>query len=139
MLIKSLEKPAFVIGSLDPALATTQTSVLFVNTIIPQLSSCDPSPGGFGLGLDPFTGSDGDEVIFDINIDNIFDEKDSIEVASDTYKIVVGTRFKSTPSDSSFFGDYRIIQLSNTDIDTIRTNVGNSDFIGRQSWREVEY
>lgn len=114
-------------------------TVLFVNTVIPQLSSCDPSAGGFGLGLDPLTGSDGEEVIFDINIDNVFDENDSIKVATDTYKIVVGTRFKSTPSDSSFFGDYRITQLANTDIDSIRTNVGSGDFIGRQSWREVEY
>lgn len=114
-------------------------SVLFVNTVIPQIASCDPSAGGFGLGLDPFTGSDGDEVIFDINIDNVFDDNDSIEVVSDIFKIVVGTRFKSIPSDSSFFGDYRITQLANTDIDSIRTNVGNADFIGRQSWREVEY
>lgn len=113
-------------------------SVLFVNTVIPQISSCEPAPGGFGLGLDPLTGSDGSEIIFDINIDNIFDSKDNITVGSDL-KIVVGTRFESTPSDSSFFGNYRITQLANTDIDTILTNTGGSEFLGRQSWREVEF
>ena len=113
-------------------------TVLFVNTVIPQLSSCDPAPGGFGLGLDPLTGSDGNEIIFDINIDNIFDTKDNINVAGDL-KIIVGTRFKSTPSDSSFFGNYRITQLSDTDIDSILTNTGGAEFLGRQSWREVEF
>ena len=113
-------------------------NVLFVNTVIPQISSCEPSPGGFGLGLDPFTGSDGNQIIFDINIDNIFDTNDNINVAGDS-KIIVGTRFKSTPSDSSFFGNYRITQLADTDIDTILTNTGGSEFLGRQSWREVEF
>ena len=112
--------------------------VLFVNTVIPQLSDCDPSPGGFGLGLDPLTGSDGNEIIFDINIDNIFDTNDNINVAGDS-KIIVGTRFKSIPSDSSFFGNYRITQLADTNIDSILTNTGGSEFLGRQSWREVEF
>ena len=114
-------------------------NVLFVNTVIPQLSDCEPSVGGFGLGLDPRTGSDGNEIIFDINIDNVFDEKDNIKISESISKIVVGTRFKSTPADSTFFGDYRITQLADTSIDSILTNVGNSEFIGRQSWREVEF
>ena len=113
-------------------------NVLFVNTVIPQLLSCEPAPGGFGLGLDPFTGSDGNLIVFDINIDNIFDSNDNINVAGDL-KIIVGTRFKSTPTDSSFFGNYRITQLANTDIDSILTNTGGAGFIGRQSWREVEF
>lgn len=116
---------------------TLQNGILFVNTIIPQESNCDPAPGGFGLGLDPLTGSDGNVIIFDINIDNIFDTNDNINVAGDS-KIIVGTRFKSTPTDSSFFNNYRIVQLIDGDIDTIGINPGNNEFIGRQAWREVE-
>ena len=112
--------------------------VLFVNTVIPQLLSCEPSPGGFGLGLDPFTGSDGNEIIFDINVDNIFDTNDNINVAGES-KIIVGTRFKSIPTDSAWFGDIRIVQEIDGDTDAIRTNTGGGEFIGRQSWREVEY
>ena len=51
----------------------------------------------------------------------------------------MGTRFKSTPSDSTFFGDYRITQLADTDIDSIRTNTAKTELVGRQAWREVEF
>jgi hypothetical protein len=53
--------------------------------------------------------------------------------------VIVGTRFKSTPADSTFFGDYRITQLADTDIDTIRTNTAKTELVGRQAWREVEF
>lgn len=115
-----------------------RNNVLFVNTIIPQPLSCDPAPGGFSLALDPQTGTAGQEVIFDINADKVFDDSDKINVAGQL-KTIVGTRFKSTPSDSTFFGDYRITQLSNTDIDAIRTNTAKTELVGRQAWREVEF
>lgn len=115
-----------------------RNDVLFVNTIIPQPLSCDPAPGGFSLALDPQTGSAGQDVIFDINRNNIFDSNDKINVAGDL-KTIVGTRFKSTPSDSTFFGDYRITQLADTDIDAVRTNTARTQLVGRQAWREVEF
>ena len=115
-----------------------RNDVLFVNTVIPQPLSCNPAPGGFSLALDPQTGTAGQEVIFDINTDNVFDSNDNINVAGQV-KVIVGTRFKSTPSDSTFFGDYRITQLSNTDIDAIRTNTAKTELVGRQAWREVEF
>jgi type IV pilus assembly protein PilY1 len=115
-----------------------RNGVLFVNTIIPQPLSCDPAPGGFSLALDAQTGTAGQEVIFDINADNVFDSNDKINVAGQL-KVIVGTRFKSTPSDSTFFGDYRITQLADTDIDAIRTNTAKTELVGRQAWREVEF
>jgi type IV pilus assembly protein PilY1 len=115
-----------------------RNNVLFVNTIIPQPMSCDPSHGGFSLAIDPQDGTAGQEVIFDINTDNVFDSNDKINVAGQL-KVIVGTRFKSTPSDSTFFGDYRITQLSDTDIHSIRTNTAQTQLVGRQAWREVEF
>ena len=116
-----------------------RNDVLFVNTIIPQELSCDPAPGGFSLALDPQTGSSGQEVIFDINNDGDFDAEDNINVSSGTSGVIVGTRFESTPTDSTFFGDYRITQLSDTSIDSIRTNTAKTELVGRQAWREVEF
>lgn len=117
-----------------------RSGVLFVNTVIPQELSCDPAAGGFSLALDPQTGTAGDEPIFDINNDSEFNDEDSINLGGDEgYSVVVGTRFDSTPSDSTFFGDYRITQLSNTNIDAILTNTARTELVGRQAWREVEF
>ena len=115
-----------------------RNDVLFVNTIIPQPLSCDPAPGGFSLALDPQTGTAGQEVIFDINSDDVFDSNNKINVAGQL-KTIVGTCFKSTPSDSTFFGDYQITQLSDTDIDAVGNNIAKTELIGRQAWREVEF
>ncbi len=117
-----------------------RSGVLFVNTVIPQPLSCSPSPGGFSLAVDPQSGTAGDEPIFDINNDSEFNDEDSINLGSEGgYKVIVGTRFDSIPSDSTFYGDYRITQLSNTDIDAILTNTASTRLVGRQAWREVEF
>ncbi len=71
-------------------------------------------------------------------MDNVFDSNDNINVAGES-KVIVGTRFKSTPSDATFFGDFRITQLSDTDIHSIRTNTAKTELVGRQAWREVEF
>lgn len=117
---------------------TLRNDILFVNTVIPQELSCDPAPGGFSLALDPQDGTSGAQVIFDINADNIFDEQDNISVSGNA-GIIVGTRFDSIPTDSTFFGDYRITQLSNTDIVSFKTNPAKLELVGRQAWREVEF
>ena len=124
----------------EKAVRTLQlrSGIVFVNTIIPQALNCDPSPGGFSLALDPQTGTAGELVIFDINNDSVFDSDDNVEVATES-KVIAGIRFKSTPSDSTFFGDYRITQLSNTDIDAILTNTAQTQLVGRQAWREIEF
>ena len=117
-----------------------RSGVLFVNTIIPQPLSCDPSPGGFSLALDPQAGTTGNEPIFDINNDSEFNDADSISLGQGSaFRVIAGTRFDSTPTDSTFYGDYRITQLSNTDIDAVLTNTQNTTLVGRQAWREVEF
>ncbi len=115
-----------------------RNDILFVNTLIPQELSCNPAPGGFSLALDPQDGTAGSQVIFDINADNVFDDQDNISTLGEA-GIIVGTRFDSIPTDSTFFGDYRITQLSNTDIVSYKTNPAKLELVGRQAWREVEF
>jgi len=120
-----------------------RSNQLFFNTVIPQDgTSCDPSAGGFGLSVDPLTGGVGIDVIFDINIDGVFDEDDNILVNS-VSTVIAGTRFSSAPSDSVFIGDNRVTQLSNTNVDQIRVNPdlnsggGLGALLGRHSWKEI--
>ncbi len=115
-----------------------RNDTLFVNTLIPQDLSCNPAPGGFSLALDSQDGTAGDQVIFDINVDNVFDEKDNISTLG-TAGIIVGTRLGSTLTSSTFFGDYRITQLSNAGIVSVKTNLAKLELVGRQAWREVEF
>jgi type IV pilus assembly protein PilY1 len=111
---------------------------VFANTVIPLALSCDSPSGGFSLALDPQTGTAGNVEIFDFNIDGEFDSEDSVMVQN-VKKIIVGSRFDSSPLDSTFFNDFRITQMSDTSIDSIRVNTeANQELLGRQSWREVE-
>ena len=117
---------------------------LFFSTVIPQDGmSCSATSGGFGLSVDPITGSVGVEVIFDINIDGLFDANDNLNGVTGQANIVVGTQFESSPGDSTFIGDYRVTQLSNTNISRILTNPDlNSGgsigaLLGRHSWKEI--
>ena len=117
---------------------------LFFSTVIPQDGlSCTPESGGFGLSLDPLTGSVGVDVVFDINIDGIFDESDNLNGLIGEANIIAGTQFESSPSDSTFIGDYRVTQLSNTNIDRIRVNPNLNEggsigaLLGRHSWKEI--
>ncbi len=116
---------------------------LFFSTVIPQDgTTCATPAGGFGLSVSPITGSVGSEVIFDINIDGVFDESDKILI-SNVNTVIAGTRFESTPGDTTFIGDYRVTQLSNTNVDRILVNPDlNSGgsigaLLGRHSWKEM--
>ena len=117
---------------------------LFFSTVIPQDgTSCEPSAGGFGLSVNPINGRAGVEVIFDINIDGIFDASDNLNAVNSNANIIVGTRFKSAPSDSTFIGDYRVTQLVDTSVDrilvnpTLNGNGGLGALLGRHSWKEI--
>lgn len=117
---------------------------LFFSTVIPQDgSSCAPPAGGFGLSVDPLTGSVGTDVIFDVNIDGLFDENDNLNNVNDSLNIIVGTQFESSPGDSTFIGDYRVTQLSNTNVDRILVNPdlnsggATGALLGRHSWKEI--
>jgi hypothetical protein len=85
----------------------------------------------------------GVNVIFDINIDGLFDENDNLNGLSGQANIVVGTQFESSPGDTTFIGDYRVTQLSNTNVDRVLVNPDlNSGgsvgvLLGRHSWKEI--
>ena len=89
------------------------------------------------------TGGSGIDVIFDVNIDGLFDEDDNLNQVDSVSSIITGTRFESTPSDSTFVGDFRVTQLADTSIDRILVNPdlneggGISALLGRYSWKEI--
>ena len=117
-----------------------RNSQLFFNTVIPQDgTSCAPPAGGFGLSVDAFSGSVGTNVIFDINIDGLFNQEDNLNGVNSTANIIVGTQFESAPSDNNFIGDYRVTQLANGDVDRILVNpaLNNGALLGRHSWKEI--
>ena len=121
-----------------------RSAQLFTNTVIPQDgTSCAPPPGGFGISVDPVTGGSGINVIFDVNIDGVFDADDNLNQVDSISNIITGTRFESTPSDSTFVGDYRVTQLADRTIDRILVNPdlneggGLSALLGRHSWKEI--
>ncbi len=121
-----------------------RSNQLFFSTVIPQEGTiCAPPPGGFGLSIDPVTGGSGSDVIFDINIDGVFNADDNLNDLSGITNIIVGTRFESTPSDSTFVGDYRVTQLSNKTLDRILVNPdlddGLGSLLGRHSWKEIRF
>ncbi|MFK7814873.1 MAG: pilus assembly protein [Gammaproteobacteria bacterium] len=115
---------------------------LFFSTVIPQVgASCAPPAGGFGLSVNALTGGVAVDVIFDINIDGLFNADDNLNGVIGN--IIVGTRFESAPSDSTFIGDYRVTQLSNSDVDRILVNPDLNNggsvgaLLGRHSWKEI--
>lgn len=115
---------------------------LFFSTVIPQVgASCAPPAGGFGLSVNALTGGVAVDVIFDINIDGLFNADDNLNGVIGN--IIVGTRFESAPSDSTFIGNNRVTQLSNSDVDIIRTNPDLNNggsvgaLLGRHSWKEI--
>ena len=89
------------------------------------------------MGINPGTGGESTRTVFDINTDGLFDSQDDIAVVNGS-AVIAGTRFNAIPTDSTFMGNQRITQLIDGRVDVILTNTSNSDFIGRQSWREVE-
>ncbi len=117
-----------------------RTSQLFFNTVIPQDgTSCAPPAGGFGLSVDALTGGVGINVIFDINIDGVFDLNDNLNGVNNLANVIVGTQFESAPSDNNFIGDYRVTQLANGSVDRILINpaLNNGVLLGRHSWKEI--
>ena len=117
---------------------------LFFSTVIPQDgTSCAPPSDGFGLSINPITGGVAPNVIFDINIDGLFNEEDNLNSINDSAYIIVGTQFESAPGDSTFIGNYRVTQLSSSKVDRILVNPDlNSGgsvgaLLGRHSWKEM--
>ncbi|MBA1146520.1 hypothetical protein H0Z60_05555 [Ectothiorhodospiraceae bacterium WFHF3C12] len=112
--------------------------ILFVNTIIPKAANpCESGPGGFELGLDPFSGSRPDKVVFDMNNDGVFDLNDNVDGDSSAENVVTGRRLEGgVPTDAGFIGNLRVTQVGD-EVSSIRTNTETTGPIGRHSWREV--
>jgi Tfp pilus tip-associated adhesin PilY1 len=111
---------------------------VFVNTIIPRDdSSCERSPGGFALAMNPVTGGAGGlnaDSAFDLDNDGDFDSDDLLDGS-----IIGGLRFDdAVPTDSAFIGTKRFTQLSDRTVDIKETNTGFGAKTGRLSWRELE-
>jgi len=117
-----------------------RNSQLFFSTVIPQDSTdCLPPAGGFGLSIDALSGSVGTNIVFDINIDGVFNAEDNINGLTASANIVAGTRFESAPGDTAFIGGNRITQLTDGSVDRILINPELNDgaLLGRHSWKEI--
>ncbi|WP_455220176.1 pilus assembly protein, partial [Kaarinaea lacus] len=114
-------------------------NIVFVNTVIPRnTTQCSVGSGGFELAFDPFTGGPGDKIIFDLNNDHTFDNRDNVGDLIPPINIVTGLRFDdATPTDSAFIGSRRMTQAGD-EIRSIDTNTGGDATTGRTSWREIE-
>jgi len=121
--------------------------LLFTNTVLPKdASNCGPSPGGFTLGFDPFTGGATSSAVFDLNGDGVFDLSDNVDGLDGSDNVVAGVRHdEGTPSDSSFIDNILVTNISTGttgttagDVDSIRTNTGTDKNTGRFSWRELK-
>jgi type IV pilus assembly protein PilY1 len=110
---------------------------LFVNTVIPRDDeSCEASPGGFQMAMNPATGGLGglrEEVAFDLNNDGYFDDQDR-----SGGEVVAGLRFEDgVPTDSAFIGNRRYTQLSSREVTVVVTNTETGVRTGRLSWKEM--
>ena len=109
--------------------------ILFLNTILPKDStSCDGSPGGFQLAIDPATGGAFSDIVFDLNNDHYYDEND--QVSEDTNPAAI---FYDKPlGPSTFISDRVLTSLSDGTIVSTGVNVNSGTATGRLSWREID-
>jgi len=112
--------------------------IVFINSVIPKpVLSCSVKAGGASNAFCPDTGStfcitrDG---IFDINGDSTIDADDKTTSGD----LVASTYFEgSVPTDSTFFGDSLVTQLSNQSLNITLTDTSTSDHTGRISWSQL--
>lgn len=101
-------------------------------TRIPNSSDvCSPGGTGYTMLIDPFTGGRSDKIIFDINGDGVFDDKDTLNGMP-----VSGIGHSSGPAGSTTLGDYMYTTLDNGTTEVTKVNSASSD-ITRVSWREL--
>ena len=114
-----------------------RNEILFASTVIPQKLSCDPAPGGYILALDPQTGRAGSEVVFDINVDNVFDSQDTVFVVGESGNIGgIGNRDSIIVDFNTYNNNGTIFDIDGKTKD-INLAPKLSELEGRQSWREV--
>ena len=112
--------------------------IVFINSVIPKAElSCSVQAGGASNAFCPDTGStfcitrDG---IFDINGDSTIDAADKTTSGN----LVASTYFEgSVPTDSTFFGDSLVTQLSDQSLNITLTDTSASVHTGRISWSQL--
>ncbi|MCX4026041.1 hypothetical protein H0A36_23640 [Endozoicomonas sp. SM1973] len=107
---------------------------LFTTTVIPNPAlACSILPGGFLIGIDPATGGRSKtKVLFDLNNDGKFDDKDSLPNGTS----VSGIRLDEMPNDPSFIGNRIVIQQHNGKVTGFGANTEGVN-TGRLSWRQL--
>ncbi len=107
---------------------------LLTTTVIPNPAlACEVLPGGFLIGIDPNTGGKSKTtVLFDLNNDGKFDEKDSLPNGTS----VSGIRLDEIPNDPSFIGNRIVIQENTGEISSFGANLEGMN-TGRLSWRQL--
>ena len=113
--------------------------IVFVNSVIPKAAlSCSVEAGGAANAFCPDTGSTScitRKGIFDINKDSLINELDLTE----TGNYVASTYFEgSVPTDSTFFGDTLVTQLSDQTLKVVATDTAGGVHTGRISWSQLK-
>ncbi|MCX4027132.1 hypothetical protein H0A36_08990 [Endozoicomonas sp. SM1973] len=107
---------------------------LLTSTVIPNPAlACAVLPGGFLIGIDPVTGGQSKTtVLFDLNNDGTFDDKDSLPNGTS----ISGIRLDEIPNDPSFIGNRIVIQQHSGKVTSFGANLEGMN-TGRLSWRQL--
>jgi len=111
--------------------------VLFGNTVLPRdINTCEGSPGGFRIALDPINGKRPDIVVFDLNNDGRFDAGDNFQGGSAAANIV--TRVK-VDGKTRCIGNtcFTTPGPGEEDPNSMKENNEGEGRKGRLSWREI--
>ncbi|HWU78160.1 MAG TPA: PilC/PilY family type IV pilus protein, partial [Rhodanobacter sp.] len=106
-------------------------------SLIPDTSDpCAPGGRGWVMALNPFTGTNPDDLFFDLNGDGVFDDSDRVKVGS-TLVSGGGIGFGSLIGLPAFTGSSMFNNLNGV-IEHTRINPAGGNG-GRVSWREIVY
>lgn len=113
-----------------------QGSALIGTTRIPDADDpCRPSGSGFVMAINPFTGARLDRTFFDVSMDGLFNEADTLLV-NGVPTIVSGIGMDSSPNNPIFIEDVMQVGLDDGTTRTIKTQ-GSAVEAQRMSWREL--
>jgi type IV pilus assembly protein PilY1 len=113
-----------------------QGTALIGTTRIPEAEDpCRPSGKGFVMAINPFTGARLDRTFFDVSMDGLFNEADTL-VLNGVPTIVSGLGMDSSPNNPIFIEDVMQVGLDDGTTKTIKTQ-GSAVEAQRMSWREL--
>ncbi len=106
--------------------------VLVASSIIPSADECEPGGSGYINALDPFTGGRLTQVVFDLNGDGRFDDRDRLDgMVVSSFDPGLGL-----PSEGTLVGNRYVAGGTSGENQDWSVNLG-SRRLGRISWREV--